>query len=286
VALLNPWTGEVLRRGADSLRAFVRSTTEVHVNLTAPAFGKWAVDIANAAFVFLGLSGLWIWWPRQWRWKALRSSVAFRLDLRGKARDWNWHNALGFWFLLPLLIVAVSGLALSFKSADLWWRDYAGKHLLATASPAATPSGLTLKSPGWNGVLDAVIEQNPGWRSIMLTTSPANAGGAVNFVVSMGILGQRSLIRNVTVDQASRRIVKIRVWENDDGSTRARAIARFGHTGEIIGPIGQTVAFLACLAGIVLVYTGFALSWRRFFGRKPRVNEGVPAPAATPVSAN
>jgi len=35
------------------------------------------------------------------------------------------------------------------------------------------------------------------------------------------------------------------------------------HTGEALGPLGQVVAALACLAGVMLVWTGIALAWRR-----------------------
>ena len=49
---------------------------------------------------------------------------------------------------------------------------------------------------------------------------------------------------------------------------RVRAWTRFLHTGEALGFWGQLVAGLACLGGCFLVYTGFALSWRRFFGKK------------------
>jgi uncharacterized iron-regulated membrane protein len=52
---------------------------------------------------------------------------------------------------------------------------------------------------------------------------------------------------------------------------RARAISRTGHTGEILGLPGQIAAGLGCLGGVMLVYTGFALSWRRFFGRRRNV---------------
>jgi len=266
--LLNSWNGEVLGRGAGSLRAFFGTTTTVHVNLALLGTGKWMVDVSNAAFVFLALSGLWLWWPRHWRWKALRNSVAIRFRVRGKARDWNWHNALGFWFLMPLLILAASGLVISFKPVDTWWRDFAGKHLLATPAPSPALSLASGESPGWNGVMNAVARQCPGWHSIMLTSSPANPQGVATLMVSMGTLGQRTLIRNVSVDQARQTIVKIKTWENEDPSLRARMIARFAHTGEILGPWGQLLAALACLAGILLVYTGFALSWRRFFPRR------------------
>ena len=34
---------------------------------------------------------------------------------------------------------------------------------------------------------------------------------------------------------------------------------------------GQLAAGLGCLGGVMLVWTGFALAWRRFFGGAPRV---------------
>jgi uncharacterized iron-regulated membrane protein len=48
-----------------------------------------------------------------------------------------------------------------------------------------------------------------------------------------------------------------------------RSWMRFLHTGEALGFGGQLIATLACLGGCVLVYTGIALAWRRFFGKRP-----------------
>jgi uncharacterized iron-regulated membrane protein len=44
---------------------------------------------------------------------------------------------------------------------------------------------------------------------------------------------------------------------------RARSWMRLAHTGEEYGLIGQTIAGIASLAACFLVYTGFALAWRR-----------------------
>jgi uncharacterized iron-regulated membrane protein len=56
-------------------------------------------------------------------------------------------------------------------------------------------------------------------------------------------------------------------YADQAAAQRVRSWTRFLHTGEALGPIGQLVAGLACLGGCFLVYTGFALSWRRFFVR-------------------
>jgi uncharacterized iron-regulated membrane protein len=260
VVLVNSWTGEVLHAGANKLRGFFRFVTDLHTNLAMAARGKWMVDVANVAFVFLALSGLWLWWPRQWRWKALRSSMAIRLDVGGKARDWNWHNALGFWFLIPIALIAMTGVVLSYRDVDQWWRAFADRNVLAAKKPV-TPLPAGNGTADWDGLMDSVSRQNPGWRSMI------SGRDGTSLTVLMGTVGQRTVARTVGVDRATNSVVKISTWENVDGPLRARMIARLGHTGEILGPWGQTLAFLACLSGLVLTYTGFALSYRRFFRR-------------------
>jgi len=66
-------------------------------------------------------------------------------------------------------------------------------------------------------------------------------------------------------------------------ATQIRRWTRFLHTGQALGWFGQLVAGLACLGGCFLVYTGFALSWRRFFEPKsktPRSTTTAAAPAS------
>lgn len=44
---------------------------------------------------------------------------------------------------------------------------------------------------------------------------------------------------------------------------RARRIIRFLHTGEVFGLWGQTIAGLVSFAALLMVWTGFALAYRR-----------------------
>jgi hypothetical protein len=41
-------------------------------------------------------------------------------------------------------------------------------------------------------------------------------------------------------------------------------VLRFAHTGEVAGIAGQTLAGVVSAGASVLVYTGLALTWRRF----------------------
>ena len=55
----------------------------------------------NFAFLFLVISGPYLWIPRKWSWQSIRAVTAFRGGLSGRARDFNWHNVIGSGVPLP-----------------------------------------------------------------------------------------------------------------------------------------------------------------------------------------
>ena len=63
-------------------------------------------------------------------------------------------------------------------------------------------------------------------------------------------------------------VVRWETFESQSLGRRLRSWSRFTHTGEAFGLLGQTIAGLVSAGGVVLVYTGLALAWRRFFGKK------------------
>ena len=93
---VNPYTGERLGEGAVGLRRFFRTMIVWHRWLgqegEGRAVGKAVTGACNLAFLFIVVSGCYLWWPKEWTWKQLRPVVFFRRGLQGKARDFNWHN--------------------------------------------------------------------------------------------------------------------------------------------------------------------------------------------------
>ena len=141
--LVDPRTGQLLGDSAPRLRAFFRTVTDWHRWLALAgeqrALGKAVTGWANLIFAFIVLSGMYLWLPRIWRWRQVRAIVWFRGGLRGKARDFNWHNAIGIWSAVPLFLVVISALPISFP-----WASNLVYRLAGEAPPAAgvrTPPG-------------------------------------------------------------------------------------------------------------------------------------------------
>ncbi len=119
---VNPYTGEVLGTGSARARAFYRSVTSWHRYLSVEgehrATARAITGACNAAFLVLAITGLYLWWPRQWTWRHVSAVMLFRSGLRGKARDFNWHNVIGFWCAPILIILTASGMVISYSWAS------------------------------------------------------------------------------------------------------------------------------------------------------------------------
>ncbi len=45
-------------------------------------------------------------------------SVLISTRLRGKARDWNWHNVIGFWSSAVLIVLTLTAAVMSYPWAN------------------------------------------------------------------------------------------------------------------------------------------------------------------------
>lgn len=73
---------------------------------------------SNFVFLFIVTSGFYLWWPRKWTRHSLRAIMWFRRAQGGRARDFNWHNVFGFWSALPLFVVVLTGVVISYTWAS------------------------------------------------------------------------------------------------------------------------------------------------------------------------
>ena len=146
---VDPYTGEVLGEGnGQGVRAFFRVVVEWHRYVAASGasrpLGRAVTGASNLAFLFIVTSGLFLWWPRSWTRPTIRNITWFKGGLRGRARDFNWHNAIGFWSAIPLAIIVAGGVVISYPWATaLVYRAY------GEAPPA--PAGAAARSGGPGG---------------------------------------------------------------------------------------------------------------------------------------
>jgi uncharacterized iron-regulated membrane protein len=274
------YTGEVLGQGGTGVRAFFRKVTDLHRWLGAGeerrALGKAITGASNLAFLFLVVSGFYLWWPSEWSRRMLRSITWFRRGLRPKARDFNWHNTIGFWSAIPLFFVVLSGVVISYPWASSLVFRSVGEAPPPPAEGGGRPGGKPLAPgvalAGVDAFWPRVTERVPGWRIITLNL-PKKPDAPFVFSIDRGNGGEPQKRASLTLDRATGRETKWEPFAATSPGRRLRSILRFAHTGEVLGIPGQTLAGIVSLGAAVLVWTGLSLSLRRFRAWRGRRNK-------------
>jgi uncharacterized iron-regulated membrane protein len=230
----------------------------------------------------------------------------FRRQATGRARDFNWHNVIGFWCAPVLIVLTASGVVMSYPWANSLVYRLTGSPLPSTGERNAGPAQArgqgrgggpgAAGQPGGRGGRaggDEVVrpvrladnldqlwaraeQQVPQWRTMSLRL-PNRAGAPAAFTISDATYWNPFARSQLTLDSASAAVVRWDPYSNNSLGQKVRGWLRFAHTGELGGVPGQTVAAIASLGGAVLVWTGFALAWRRLLRWKPvqrRVSRG------------
>jgi len=236
VAYVDQYTGELLgvRARGQTFLGYVRA---LHVRLGLGTIGRNILRWSAVAALFSAVSGLYLWWPIK------RMSVRARDESR---RFWfDLHNVIGIYSLLPLALLAVSGVILGFEdqAASLIYKLTRSGPTQISHSPHKTTVGTAFVNAD-----DAVA------------IARSHMPGAVPYRVQMpryGGLYQVGLLYPQDKIAGSRNVV---VLDPVDGTVvsfgRASDLSRGDwilaaneavHTGEILGLPSRVVACLASM---------------------------------------
>ncbi len=273
VRYVDPVDGHVLGLADAGIRQFFRTVTEVHRHLAATGpsrpTGRGITGAANLAFLVIVASGLYLWLPKVWTRTSLRAISWFRGGLTGKARDFNWHNAIGVWCFVPLLLIVLGATVISYPWATNLAYTLTGTKPPAPAPAPPAPKGAVVELAGLNALWLRAAAYAPGWRSIALRP-PTSASETVTFVIDGGYAGQPQKRVTLTLDRKTGEVRTAESFADFNLGRQLRTWLRFVHTGEYYGLLGQTIAGIASLGGVFLVYTGIALAIRRLWAWRAR----------------
>jgi uncharacterized iron-regulated membrane protein len=230
---VNPYNGEILG-GLSATHNFLHDVVDWHRWLGTEGAGRATAraitGACNLAFFWLAITGVYLWWPPSWHWRALKHSFLFNPRLSGKARDWNWHNVIGFWSSAVLVILTLTAAVMSYP----WANDLLYTLTGSEPPPRAQASGPAAQNQrrarraneeprapkpvaSFDALLARAEQQVPSWVMIMLRFPPRGDGP-----VTASIQGpdawhpfQRS---QLTLNRATADVVK---WEPMRATARA-----------------------------------------------------------------
>lgn len=283
---LHPYTGEPMPSGSPRLEAFFSAVTGWHrwFNLSGEsrATARAITGASNLVFLFLLISGLYLWFPRIWRWTMFKVRLLFvKNPPSSQARDFNWHHVMGFWCLIPLVFIVATATVFNYSWANNLVYQIYGEE----APQRGSGGGGGSPQAALSQVAEMALNENPGnsylsldqlmhaarqhtssrlgdWHSLSLNL-PTHSADSVEVAVNQSLGGQPQKQYTLSLDRRSGALDAVSGLSDRSPGSQTRSIIRFLHTGEVLGIWGQTLAGLVSLASLFMVWTGFALAYRR-----------------------
>jgi len=273
---VDPYTGEIVGEGATPVDEFFGFLMRLHRWLCLPTeIGRPIVGVATLIYVVLTLTGLLLWLPRTaaaWRRKATwKTALNVRVRRGGWPLVFDLHNALGFYTLLPALILALTGLCWSFG----WYRDAVGAVLGEAPFKAKSEKPESLTPPDGSprpATLEELIarhnELDPGAGDVTISipqdesTATTIQKGRVDGFFALAVKNKTQWDRLdasvVSVERYGKTVEVERFADKPFGAKIASSI-RALHLGEITGLSSKIFFFVVCLIATSFPATGVAL---------------------------
>jgi len=268
--LLNPYSGEIIQTGQSWIVETLHVVTDLHRWLAIEgeyqSIGKSITAYSNLLFLFLIISGAYLWLPRRIQWRSIKQHILLKKQYKSvHAKHFNWHHVFSFWSLIPLFFIVITATIFHFHWAnDLLYGFY----------------GEDAPGPRERRIPVEIIDGNKSYESLFqLAKVHADEHGVADWHSMWLEFGRETKLTRFYIDPSlgnsyerayalllhneTGEVVKVKRGEDWSRGSQAWGVARFLHTGEYFGIIGQTIAGIVSLAACFLVYTGFTLSWRR-----------------------
>ena len=287
----NPYTGEIVGEGPNVVDPFFMSVMRLHRFFWLPMqYGKPLVGIATIIFIVVCLWGLILWLPKTWssfsKWRAWKTGLRIRCRRGTWPLIYDLHNTIGFYILIPSLILALTGLCWSFA----WYRDAAssilGERVFSQRnwSPAAIDPVEESAKPLSVGEIIALQNQltpGPGEISVSIPQDNESAmairkGRDGFFSSAFRDRTQWDRFRGTTVSvEQYGKIIEIERFADKPLGAKLSLSIRNLHFGDITGLSSKIFFFAVCLFATTLPLTGTAFWIKQLRAKYVRRKEKV-----------
>lgn len=283
--LLHPYSGDVLRQGEGATAGFFHVVTDLHRYLLLTGdnrvIGKTINGYANLVFLFLLITGFYLWFPKRFNWRAIKQNswLPKRYINRGQ-RNRQWHFTFGIWSLPALFIIAATATLFHFEWANKALYGAFGQSLPEPEQHAEVMSLAGDRVAYERLFIEAKRHAHENgyhdWYSMWMEIGEHEY--EARFYIDKSIGRRQELAYSLYFDTRSGAVTEVQRKSDWSEGGQAWGTARFLHTGEYFGFIGQTIAGAVSLLACILVYTGVLLAWRRLV-RKPQGTPSLPRQA-------
>ena len=288
--LVDPYTGKIV--GQSGRLPFFTTVRELHrwlLDSMKPDsegifWGRVIVGTSTLLFVFILLTGLFLWWPKKLKGVGKRLKISLR---QGRQRLFtDLHTVGGVYVFVLLLAMAMTGLTWSFE----WYRT--GFYKVFGAEMAEGGKGD--KGPKKDKRKDVPREE--GTEQAKLPASYIYWEEAVSYVIEaseadypeitvkdgevevpLAGLGNSRAADSFRFDKKTGQVTEYKAYREAKRDKKLRGWIYSVHTGAWGGLFTRICYVLAALFGASLPLTGYYIFYQRKWGKKRKAKSGSKA---------
>lgn len=267
IVYLNPYTGEVLEK--DNMdEGFFRFILDGHFYLWLPhEIGQTVCASATLIFLFLLITGLILWYPKNKKAAKQRFWFRWKKGLKWKRKNYDLHNITGFYVMSIALIFAVTGLVWGFPwFAYSYYTIIGGEKSLVYEDPSSKKEiSITAVEKPLDKVWFLMKKEYPNAESIEVhppETDTASIAANANLDEGTYWKTDYRYFDQYTLKEKSVNHIYGKLKDANTSDKLMRMNYDI-HTGAILGLPGKVFAFLISLLIASLPITGFMIWYGR-----------------------
>ncbi|WBX99737.1 PepSY-associated TM helix domain-containing protein [Chryseobacterium gambrini] len=276
VAYVNPYNGKVLGM-YDEKNGFFQIVKMIHWSfLLKQSWGTYVVGIPVLIFVFMLISGIILWWPKNKAARKQRFSFKWKNVQNWKRKNYDLHNVLGFYASVFALIFSITGLfyAFLFVQSSIYFIFSGGKTAYPDFSSITTKAPIELRTEGTlDKISNTVKAKYPDSYnfSIDLGHEHMDDHEHPNFEVYVKHLSYSyHKSSSLIFDENSGELLHTHDMKDKNFGEKTVGANYDIHVGSILGLPTKIIAFIVSLICASLPVTGFMIWWGRRKKKTPK----------------
>ncbi|NAW50426.1 peptidase [Elizabethkingia argentiflava] len=261
---IDPYNGQVLGL-EDAKKDFFEIVLNLHRRLLlGEKIGKTITGYATLIFAVILFSGLVIWYPRKMSKNMLKGMFFIKISANWKRINYDLHNVLGFYAIIPLLLISYAALIWNFKGLDKWIiKTLNGNGQTEQRAKSKVPSKGSPLPHNISDRIFKIVEKNLSGKESALINFPKTEEGTYYAQVTFADKHYQNIQYNF--DQYSGEILKYQTYKDKKikSGTALRKRNYDLHTGSIFGITGRIIYFFATIIAASLPVTGFIIYLNR-----------------------
>lgn len=263
---VDQYTGKILAVYNDKYN-FFNIIKSIHWSLLLNSdWGKYVVGIPTVLFIFMLITGIVLWWPKNKKARKGRFWFSWENVKTWKRKNYDLHNILGFYASFFALLISVTGIYFAYPYVkNLFNVTLSGSLELPKEKEMKSPDSLMAKN---TSVYDLTAQETrklyPSSSSFRIPLNGKNKKGKElkNIPVTIyGAEGRFSERNTLVFDKYSGKLLVDKPHQKLSNAEKYANANYDIHTGSYFGLFGKILWFITGLICTSLPVTGFLVWW-------------------------